>query len=192
MTVPGYRDRIVHIRLDDKKEGGLNLDMTTETVTAISNRGRDAADLLLGHFASPRPDVSLTWDNHRWIRFRSLMAQLESLLTNLRKGFLSPEPGERTYTELLDRTANDPPNSYRITAAQREVVLECMDRLVKLAGTLEQAPPQHRPTQKAPRPRPALRILPRTIPEPDADRPGTAPVDPAKEGDRSLQPPELG
>ena len=49
MTVPGYRDRIVHIRLDDRNEGGLSLDMPPEIVRAVSERGRAAGDLLLIH-----------------------------------------------------------------------------------------------------------------------------------------------
>jgi predicted acylesterase/phospholipase RssA len=96
MTVPGYRDRIVHIRLDEGKEGGLNLDMGPAVVTEVSDRGKQAADLILSHFVHPTDGVSLTWDNHRWIRFRSAFARLQDLLEQVSLGLGEPEPGDRT------------------------------------------------------------------------------------------------
>jgi hypothetical protein len=46
---PGYRDRIVHIFLDSI-EGGLNLNMPHEVVTALSRYGEDAGSKLIGRF----------------------------------------------------------------------------------------------------------------------------------------------
>jgi hypothetical protein len=119
MTVPGYRDRIVHIRLDEGKEGGLNLDMDSEVVTEVGRRGTEAAELLLSHFFDPSEEVTLTWDNHRWIRFRSVFARFEELVEQIQHGLIEPEPGDRTYAQLLERGAKDPPNSYRVTEPQR-------------------------------------------------------------------------
>jgi hypothetical protein len=62
MTVPGYRDRIVHVRLDEGKEGGLNLDMDPTVVSDVSSRGAEAADLLLSHFVPRlRRRMSIGW-----------------------------------------------------------------------------------------------------------------------------------
>ena len=104
MTVPGYRDRIVHIRLDDSKQGGLSLDMPKDVVAAVSDRGTEAGRTLLAHFHNPAPDVTLTWDNHRWIRFRSILGRFEEIIQQFRRGFTTPEPGERTYTDLMERS----------------------------------------------------------------------------------------
>jgi predicted acylesterase/phospholipase RssA len=190
MTVPGYRDRIVHIRLDDNKEGGLNLDMDSKTVTILTTRGADAARLLMNHFAHPAPHVELTWDNHRWIRLRSLFGQLETLLTHMHNALQHPEPGERSYGDLLNRDHNEPPNSYRVNTAQRETINYCLRTLTDLAAHVEAQHPGAHPTYRAPRPVPSLRILPRIVPTADADHRATLPVDPPAEGIQSLAPPE--
>jgi len=190
ITVPGYRDRIVHIRLDDNKEGGLKLDMDSETVTILTARGADAGSLLMNHFAHPAPDVELTWDNHRWIRLRSLFGQLETLLTSMRNALQQPEQGERSYDELLNRDHNKPPDSYRVNAAQRATINDCLRTLTDLAAHVEAQSPDAHPTYKAPRPVPSLRVLPRIVPTADADQRATLPVDPPAEGRRSLELPE--
>jgi predicted acylesterase/phospholipase RssA len=67
--LPSYRERIVQIRLK-KDEGGLNLDMPREIVAAIVGKGERAGRLLAG----------FDLDQHRWVRLRVLMAQLEKQL----------------------------------------------------------------------------------------------------------------
>lgn len=186
MSVPGYRDRIVHIRLDEGKEGGLNLDMDPEVVSEVTDRGGKAADLLLSHFFHPADGVTLTWDNHRWIRFRSAFTRLEELFQQLRVGLGEPESGEPSYTQLLDRGREGAPNSYRVTEHQRVFIRQWMDELLAAAHRLETVPESTRPSHKQPRPAPALRVLPRTVPEVDADKPGTPPVDPQAEGKASV------
>jgi hypothetical protein len=189
MTVPGYRDRIVHIRLDDK-EGGLNLDMDPCTVKTLTTRGAEASRLLKDHFAEPTPDVALTWDNHRWIRLRSLAGQLDTLLRSMRKGLQSPEAGELSYFELLARDGETPPNSYRIGPSQQKVIRDCLDTLTKLAAEIEQQDDKARPSHKAPRPLPDLRLLARIVPNADADRGTSPPYNPESEGRLSLEPAE--
>jgi predicted acylesterase/phospholipase RssA len=186
MTVPGYRDRIVHIRLDEGKEGGLNLDMDPAVVAEVSDRGVQAADLLLSHFLYPTEEVSLTWDNHRWIRFRSAFARFEDLLEQIQHGLAEPEPGEASYTELLERGPKERPNSYRVTEHQRVLIRKLMEQLRGANSTVQTAPENSRPSHKQPRPSPALRVLPRTVPDVDADKHEAAPIDPQDEGNASL------
>ena len=50
MAMPGYRDRIVHVSLAEN-EGGLNLNMPAETISAIGDRGERAGTLLAARFA---------------------------------------------------------------------------------------------------------------------------------------------
>lgn len=186
MTVPGYRDRIVHIRLDDGKEGGLNLDMDPAVVAEVSRRGAEAAELLLSHFIHPGDDVTLTWDNHRWIRFRSAFARFEELLKQIQHGLGEPEPGEVSYGQLLERGEHDPPKSYRVTGHQRMLIADLMKRLLEAADMVLTAPETSRPTHKQPRPAPELRVLPRIVPDVDADKPDVPPVDPREEGRASV------
>lgn len=85
--MPSYRDRIVHVMLEPH-EGGLNLEMPASVIESIGHRGRLAAQLLLARF-DPHPAASdpksgrpivLTWNNHRWVRYRTFMAAIEQLL----------------------------------------------------------------------------------------------------------------
>jgi predicted acylesterase/phospholipase RssA len=77
MAMPGYRDRIVHVGLRPG-EGGLNLKMPKKAIREVAERGERAGEMLTDRFGrNPSPNIELTWDNHRWIRYRSLMAGLE-------------------------------------------------------------------------------------------------------------------
>jgi predicted acylesterase/phospholipase RssA len=186
MTVPGYRDRIVHIRLDEGKEGGLNLDMDPAVVGEVSDRGAKAAELILSHFVYPTEEISLTWDNHRWVRFRSAFARLQDLVEEVRHGLAESEPGDRNYLELLDRGADEAPNSYRITEAQRVVIKTLMRDLQTAADTVDSAPEKSRPAYKQPLPAPALRVVPRTVPDVHADRAETSISGPEETGTAAL------
>ena len=70
--VPGYRDRVVHIFQTDE-EGGMNLNMPNSTVMRLSERGRLAGVKLRERF-SGNDGSELSWDHHRWTRYRSMMS----------------------------------------------------------------------------------------------------------------------
>ena len=74
MTVPGFRDRIVHVS-HRPDEGGMNLDMPEERVMALADRGRRAAQLLAG--TAPAGQRCFDWEQHRWTRYRTAMSKLE-------------------------------------------------------------------------------------------------------------------
>jgi predicted acylesterase/phospholipase RssA len=67
--LPGYRDRICQIRLS-AREGGLNLNMPAPIVDALVERGDQAGEKVTN------PE-SFDWDNHRTIRFRTMMLMLQ-------------------------------------------------------------------------------------------------------------------
>ena len=67
--LPGYRDRICQIRLS-ATEGGLNLNMPTPIVAALIQRGDEAG-------AKVTNPTSFDWDDHRTIRFRTMMLMLQ-------------------------------------------------------------------------------------------------------------------
>src|SRR5262249_52263189 len=148
-----------------------NLDMDPAVVSEVSGRGEQAAELLLSHFVHPSPDVTLTWDNHRWIRFRSAFARFEELLTQVEQGLSEPETGEVSYEQLLNRGPEEPPSSYRVSEHQRSLIELLMKQLEQASDTIQAAPEENHPTHKQPRPTPELRVLPRTVPDAQADKP---------------------
>lgn len=117
-TMPGYRDRIVHVELS-AAEGGLNLDMPEPVVRRIAERGRIAADVLLARFhpAGPATDpltekaAVRVWERHRWVRARAFLAAFEELSRKFLRGWRTPGAmGAADYPALLRR---DPPDDWR-------------------------------------------------------------------------------
>jgi predicted acylesterase/phospholipase RssA len=103
MLMPGHRDRIIHIATSDA-EGGLNLGMPPETITALSARGRRAGELLRSRFhpegAARRAGFELGWENHRWLRFRAAAAALERTLADFRTAWTAPAGHAPRYADL--------------------------------------------------------------------------------------------
>jgi hypothetical protein len=158
-AAPGYRDRIVHVYLD-QREGGLNLNMPLEILTALSGYGGQAADHLIQHFirgtdnGKPTP---MTWDNHRWIRYRSTTAQLEQFVGDYAYSLENPEPGDSNLMTLIARGEKDPPSTgYRFTPEQRNDALDITEQLRKLGDNMKEKDLQ----EGAPKPSPALRVRP--------------------------------
>jgi predicted acylesterase/phospholipase RssA len=158
-SVPGYRDRIVHVYLD-AREGGLNLNMPPDVVATLGDYGRLAAQRLIEHFIAGTDGgkaTPMTWDNHRWTRCRSTMALLEVFLADFAHSLENPEPGDRSYSNLMRRDAKTAPESYRwLTNDQRSfaegLAESSRDLGTKAGGGLL--------PEGAPRPTPALRIRP--------------------------------
>ena len=76
--MPGYADRIVTIRLDPNKEGGMNLDMKKETIETLGEFGRQAGELLASRFSYVQGGDG--FDQHRYYRAISVMPKLEKSL----------------------------------------------------------------------------------------------------------------
>lgn len=160
MRLPGYRDRVAHVLLDESREGGLNLDMDPQVIEAVSRRGEAAGRLLAQRFQHPTAEEELTWDNHRWVRYRSTMALLEELLAELQGALEAPEAGDRSFVELITRGKADPPTSYRWKRnAQRDFALRRTEELLELARRW--AAEDQTFAEGSPSPDPELRITPR-------------------------------
>ena len=172
MAMPGYRDRVVHVKLA-ADEGGINLNMPSQVIMRISNRGKCAAELLAARFGSETgkdpqtcKDIELTWDNHRWVRYRSVMAALEVFARSLRVKWMDPSKPRRSYRELLTRSERDQPHSYALERpGQYTFAVSATDQLVNLVadwtandqtfdGGLSAS------TGAAPRPKPIMRVMP--------------------------------
>jgi len=154
--VPGYRDRLVHVYLD-KHEGGLNLNMEKKVVKTLGGYGIEAGEKLIDHFIHGMDDgeaTPMTWDNQRWVRYRSTMGLLETFLADFAYSVEHPEAGDRTFFELIGREKEVPPAGYRFRDEQRLEAMDLTERLKELGkpdGILQEG---------APRPTPALRIRP--------------------------------
>ncbi len=162
VRVPGYRDRVVHI-FQSEDEGGLNLNMPEHIILGLSERGRFAGVKLRERFTG-QDGSPLTWDNHRWLRYRSTLSLIEQLLRDLRHASGSPLAEDTPYMTLITRAHTAPPPGYRLTEPdQRDFAERLTRRLLELAEEWEQE--RARTTQSfadgAPRPAPELRVRPR-------------------------------
>jgi predicted acylesterase/phospholipase RssA len=163
--LPGYRDRIAHVRLNDETEGGLNLNMPPELLVELGKRGEEAARLLREHFTLPADEIELSWDNHRWVRYRSMMGLLEEMLEEIEFAIKNPAPGDRSYEDLISREFDEAPNSYdwknnsQRTFADK-ATKELMDLIAKWQS-LRANDPSATFTTGTPRPQPELRVKPR-------------------------------
>ena len=181
--VPGYRDRIVVIK-HSRKEGGMNLNMDPKAIERFSERGRCAGEFLVNRFAndpSKNEDDQLSWSNHRWLRYRSVMPLTEQLLIDLIRAYeWPPEPStQQPYAALVG--AEDAPSYGWTPPAQRERAVELTGLALELArnwGHLgdpinttlpdvdlgltpvkDEWDEDHPFKAGAPRPRPVLRIM---------------------------------
>ncbi len=71
--LPGFRDRVCQIRMAPG-EGGFNLGADPETIGKLLERGRAAGREILATF---------DWDQHRFIRYLTLMEMLQENLSSL-------------------------------------------------------------------------------------------------------------
>ena len=159
LKVPGYRDRVAHVYLA-ADEGGLNLDMSEEVMNRLSTRGRIAGEGLRKRFTGKAPESELTWDNHRWVRYRSTMTLLEKYMHAIAHRYeASPPTGERSYAELVSREPASPPTSYPWERDQQAFAQDVNERIVRLIRRWDAGKKTFE--DGTPRPVPELRIRPR-------------------------------
>jgi predicted acylesterase/phospholipase RssA len=180
-ALPGYRDRIATISFQPG-EGGLNLNMSPDLIEKLGRNGANAGIALTERFKPGHGDPDepvLSWDNHRWLRYRTALATVEPFLSKLLKGWLDAEtlaglfpgyvappipPGQRSYAEI----AADPPTDYAgLDPQQQELALAMTAAVVQVATDWVAArgadlPEPASPSLdfNAPTPLPDLRISP--------------------------------
>ena len=152
LTMPGYRDRVVTV-YQDGAEGGINLAMPPELVTALSQRGRFAAARLVDRFGPG----GAGWPNHKWIRYRTSTAALSDWLAAFERGYTVQQPP--FYDALLDDPDEQP--SYRVSgeklAAVRDRTEGLRSEIADWAMEPDDAFTANRPQQP-----PILRLVPPT------------------------------
>lgn len=159
--LPGCRDRIVRIPLTSR-QGGLNLNMPPELVTFLTAQGEKSAEVLRRHFDVPAVHPEMTWENHRWIRIRSMLAALEKMVEQTVTTCDQPENGDLPYEDwlqslLADKTGQYEQLSYRPTKKQLQAALDTLAHLRDLRGIWAAAGTA---ADGAPKPRPILRPRP--------------------------------
>lgn len=163
--LPGYRDRIVHISLNDETEGGLNLNMPPELIVKLGKRGEDAAKLLTEHFTLPADQIETSWDNHRWVRYRSMMGLLEDVLNEIEFAIKNPATGDRSYEDLILRDFKVAPTSYKWnTKSEQTFAHKATGELMTLIAkwqSLKATDHNATFTTGTPNPKPELRVKPR-------------------------------
>lgn len=127
-TLPGYRERIVHVALDDSKEGGLNLAMDALTIDQLVEYGRQAGEEIVSKF---------DFDDHRWRRFLVAVKRVEETLDQMLDAYDSGQT--EPFRTFLQRYASDP-GSYEQTGQWVVAALKRTDDLMKLAEDWRKKP----------------------------------------------------
>jgi predicted acylesterase/phospholipase RssA len=113
IRVPGYRERVATVYLQPG-EGGLTVNMPSAVVARVSERGAEAAAVILSRYATPGDtnvtlptltgDVPVSWSAHRWGRYRSTMNVIQNALRQFSVAFAaSPLAGDPSLTNLVSQ-----------------------------------------------------------------------------------------
>lgn len=160
--LPGYRDRIARIPLTSK-QGGLNLNMPTPLIEFLSNQGEECAKVIKDHFDVPaKPGEKMTWENHRWIRLRAMLASVEKMVDQTLRVYDKGENLDPSYKDWLqslhdDKTGEYKKLSYEPTKEQIQAAMDTMERLREIQACWNRAGTA---AKNAPKPRPVLRPRP--------------------------------
>ncbi|MGZ5618802.1 MAG: patatin-like phospholipase family protein [Usitatibacter sp.] len=160
--VPGYRDRIVQIRLKEE-EGGLNLKMDATLLKMLAGFGTEAGTRLVDRFVHSRTEPGqkypMDWDNHRWNRIRTYLSLSESHYPAIHQGYTVVPPGSASYAQLIECGSQRPDGQYPWQDSGDEPkALQVFQKIAEMNGLAEQHPPLR---NRAPFPEPAVRIVPK-------------------------------
>lgn len=144
-TLPGYRERIVHIALD-RDEGGLNLEMDEKLIRGLTRYGELAGQKISQDFA---------FQEHQWRRLLSTYAAFEEAFDDMAKSY-----------DAFDalRAEDFEPEFYKEKSKAKKAELwQRMDQLAALARDWNAEPLRDtfRSGQGMPRPRSYLKLVPR-------------------------------
>lgn len=157
-TLPGYRERIVHVVLKPD-QGGLNLTMSPATIQALVDYGEEAGRKL-------RDDFDLA--GHRWRRFLVSMARIEETLDEVAAAY-EQIPGQfgaflddyvRDHAPYLSPQSGKPHPPYSQDTEERvKTMLARAAALVELGQSWRTAPTIR--NDRIPKPATLMRINPK-------------------------------
>jgi hypothetical protein len=149
-TLPGYRDRIVHVGLKSD-EGGLNITMPPDLVHTLGTYGGQAG-------MDMRDEFDL--DEHRWRRFLVAMDRLDQTLDEIAAAY-NGQGGIESFQAFLNRYPY-PPNPVSYKDAARNHLETLKSRAADLAELSRRWEAQLQiPDAELPHPKTDLRITPR-------------------------------
>jgi hypothetical protein len=149
-TLPGYRDRIVHVGLKPD-EGGLNIAMPRDLVRTLGNYGALAG-------VDMRDEFDL--DEHRWRRFLVAMDRMDHTLDEIAAAY-NGQGGIESFAAFLNRYPI-PPNPVSYKDAARDHLETLKSRVADLAELSRRWEAQLQiPDAELPHPKTDLRITPR-------------------------------
>jgi hypothetical protein len=151
-SAAGYHDRIVHIKLKPT-EGGLNLNMPTQVINDLSERGRIAGEMLSAEF---------DFAAHEYARYRITMCATEKYVDNLANAWMHPVPQDVLGHEYIKGT-KEPPRYKSHSPKLRKTMLESLNRLAMLSAwwRTEMKDEQSFCKDHCPHPEPVLRAQPK-------------------------------
>lgn len=158
---PGFRDRMVHIRLGEG-EGGLTLTMDRDKVLDLSARGGEAAKVLVDLFAAPGDGPGTRWNEHRFVRFRIATATTEQMLAAFARTYHADAPTDGISMPYPQRVSQGWPGG---VGPYRYASKDQMRRALAAADLYNLPLPDvitREQGYKAPRPTSVLRIMPPT------------------------------
>jgi predicted acylesterase/phospholipase RssA len=149
-TLPGYRDRIVHVGLKSD-EGGLNIAMPPKLVLALGEYGAQAG-------MDMRDEFDL--DEHRWRRFLVAMDRMDHTLDEIAAAY-NGQGGIESFAAFLNRYPY-PPNPVSYKDAAHDHLETLKTRVADLAELSRRWEAQLQiPDAQLPHPKTDLRITPR-------------------------------
>ena len=149
-TLPGYRDRIVHVGLKSD-EGGLNIAMPPKLVLRLGEYGAQAG-------MDMRDEFDL--DEHRWRRFLVAMDRMDHTLDEIAAAY-NGQGGIESFAAFLNRYPY-PPNPVSYKDAARDYLEILKTRAADLAELSRRWEAQLQvPDAELPHPKTDLRITPR-------------------------------
>lgn len=145
-ALPGYRDRIVQVRLR-ADEGGMNLQMPERVVYRAAEKGRQAAELLRQRF---------DFGDHRWVRYLTVISRMQHTVDVIDSRWRHDLPGGLPgYSDfVLSRSAD---RLYSRGETWRSAAVTRTDALLSFASCVSGMPDF---LADAPEPDPDLRITP--------------------------------
>jgi hypothetical protein len=108
--------------------------LTTEDFEVFRNLGTNAARQIIERYTSVRSvPRTISWDGHRWIRFRLTMGALEDYLRALRTSFMEVDDNDKTFENMMMRGSDEDPDAFHwMNMAQRNHALRMTSQLLDL------------------------------------------------------------
>jgi predicted acylesterase/phospholipase RssA len=164
MRMPGVRDRVVRIYLEQDK-GGLNLEITHDDIMDFASRyGQQAGKALVEKFIDSTDNnrPSAGWNEHRWVRFNTFLVGLRERIEALgaaatNAAYCMPLSQQISAAEENPPLSGSDPAGIRLKCPQTQDLAHLLAALEKLEAAFGQATS---PQPYKPKPPPSLHIRP--------------------------------